>query len=754
MATVAEALNTALQYHQAGQLPQAEAIYRQILNVQPTHAAALNLIGTLCLQQRRIAEAIDLLEQAAVVAPDNADGLNNLGGAYQAAERWQNSVAVLQRALTLAPDNPKFHFDLGNAFKALKQHQQAIDCFETAIRLNPVFIQAIHNLGTTLTAVGRLDEAIQQLRTALKIRPDYANAQNALGNALLDSGRAEEAVSWLQQAVAQKPGEARFCCNLGVAQKAVGDPEAAYQSYSRALQLQPDMLEARKNLGNLFVSQQRTADAVREFEAASALAPDDVEMLLAIGDGCRDLEDFNRAESVYSRAAAKQPEDALLAIRKAFLCPSVFSSIREIREYRRALHQRVSDCPAVRLRPADVESRGLMPPFGLTYHGLNDRPVREAIASLYQSSFSEPGFADRQPSATKTIIGFVVTNGHEGIFARCMSGLLDRLDRTRFDVWVVAPAVAAAFLRGKLSNDQTGYLTLPDRFHRMIAPLQQLQPDLLYFWECGTDLLNYFLPLARLAPVQCTGWGLPVTSGIPAMDYFLSSSLVEPPDAAEHYSEQLLLADTFLTWQEPIDLPPTMKSRSDFGFRTDQHLYLCAQNLMKIHPDFDSLLAGILRQDPAGCLVLLEDRNDRLKLMLQQRFRVTCPDVENRIRFLPRLSFEDYLSLVAAADVALDPLHYGSGITAHEIFCCGTPLITLPTSFRRGRFVAGCYRKMELEGGVAESPEDYIRRACELASTPDRRSELSAQIRDRRHLLFKDTAAVAAFETCLEQMTG
>ena len=86
MATLDEALQTAIRHHQAGQLAQAEIIYRRILDVQPTHAATLQLLGALCLQQKSTDQAIRYLEEASTLAPDSADCLNNLGGAYQGGE--------------------------------------------------------------------------------------------------------------------------------------------------------------------------------------------------------------------------------------------------------------------------------------------------------------------------------------------------------------------------------------------------------------------------------------------------------------------------------------------------------------------------------------------------------------------------------------------------------------------------------------------------------------------------------------------
>ncbi len=197
-------------------------------------------------------------------------------------------------------------------------------------------------------------------------------------------------------------------------------------------------------------------------------------------------------------------------------------------------------------------------------------------------------------------------------------------------------------------------MIVPDRFDRTVESIKDAEFDILYYWEVGTDATNYFLPFFRLAPVQCTSWGIQVTSGIPQMDYYLSSELVEPDDAQSHYSEELILANSLLTYQYRAGLPDSPKSRECFGFTARQHLYACPQHIGKFHPDFDAVLAGILRRDNLGVIVITEDRYGYNAKKLRGRLAETIPDVADRVSFLPQQSNPDYLSLIAEADVLLD----------------------------------------------------------------------------------------------------
>jgi predicted O-linked N-acetylglucosamine transferase (SPINDLY family) len=136
--------------------------------------------------------------------------------------------------------------------------------------------------------------------------------------------------------------------------------------------------------------------------------------------------------------------------------------------------------------------------------------------------------------------------------------------------------------------------------------------------------------------VQCVTLGHPVTTGIPNVDYFLSADVLEPADAAQHYSETLIRLSnisSYFTRRSPVGAPP---AREDFGLPADVRLYVCGQNPIKFHPEFDAVLAEILRRDPEGLLVLFNgSKTERWGQLLLERFHQTMPDVADRIVFLP-----------------------------------------------------------------------------------------------------------------------
>jgi predicted O-linked N-acetylglucosamine transferase (SPINDLY family) len=341
----------------------------------------------------------------------------------------------------------------------------------------------------------------------------------------------------------------------------------------------------------------------------------------------------------------------------------------------------------------------------------------------------------------------VVTPGHEGVFARCMSGILSRLDQQRFRVAVVCSRARASAIASAVRRPGIRWIQLPLRFDHVAERLRAAAFDVLYYWEVGTDSSNHFLPFLRLAPVQCTGWGWPDTSGAPELDYHLTSEALAPAGAEAHYTEKLVRLPELPPYFLRPPIPERPHPPSHFGLPADAHLYVCAQSLRKMHPDLDALVGGILRADRRGVAVFVEDAHPAPGALLRARWRETLPDVEDRIRLVPRLGPEDYFHLLAGAHVALDPLHFGGSNTSYDLFAAGVPVVTLPGEMPRSRYTAALCRLAGVEECVAATPAEYVARAVALGTDPSARAAISARIRDGARRIFESSGAVAQLES-------
>ena len=263
--TIADLFQQALFDHQAGRLQQAEAIYQQILAVEPTHADAQHLLGVIANQTDRNELAVDYIRRALRVREDPVY-FSNLGIVLRDLGRLTEAEASCREALRLQPDYTEAHVNLGNALLDLGRPVEAEASYREALRLRPNYPEAHNNLGNALLDLGRAAEARASYREALYLRPDYPEAHNNLGNALLDLGRPAEAEASYREALRLRPNYPEAYNNLGNALRDLGRPVEAEASYREALRLRPNYPDAHNNLGHALLLVGRFEEGWKECE--------------------------------------------------------------------------------------------------------------------------------------------------------------------------------------------------------------------------------------------------------------------------------------------------------------------------------------------------------------------------------------------------------------------------------------------------------------------------------------------------------
>jgi predicted O-linked N-acetylglucosamine transferase (SPINDLY family) len=318
--------------------------------------------------------------------------------------------------------------------------------------------------------------------------------------------------------------------------------------------------------------------------------------------------------------------------------------------------------------------------------------------------------------------------------------LIAGLDKDLFELVVfTTPGPADDPIARRIAGDAAKLVTLPDDFRAARDAIAAEALEILYYPEIGMDVRTYFLAFARLAPVQCAGWGHPDTTGIPNIDYFVSSDLLEPDNAVAQYSETLVKLATLPTCYARPSLSGGLKGKGYFGLPDDRRIYLCPQSAIKLHPDFDQVVRGIVAGDTHSEVVLIEGAVAGWTESLLARLGAP-------VRVVPRQNPTDYLHLLAAADVILDTPHFSGGNTSYEAFALGKPIVTHEGALMRGRVTAAMYRIMDIEDAIAPDLDSYVKIAIGLGKDENFRDELSARIAAASDALFENAEAVREWE--------
>jgi hypothetical protein len=212
------------------------------------------------------------------------------------------------------------------------------------------------------------------------------------------------------------------------------------------------------------------------------------------------------------------------------------------------------------------------------------------------------------------------------------------------------------------------------------------------------------------------------------------------------------------------------------------NIYMCFQNLFKIQPIFDSVIASILHGDPNGHVVLQAARINHKTDIVKQRIKRyivssvcdgmtkhddicnTAHELLYRIHFIPRVQSNQLAGLFKRATVILQPFPFGGSKTASDILGSGVPLVTFPQRYLKGRMASTFYSTLalhEIDPGVkssiccvASSIGDYISKSLRLGMDSAYRNRVASAIDVRKERIFNDVETSFEWARFLSRAMG
>ena len=214
MSQIPEPADPGLHFLQAGNLDEAERVYRRAIQAEPARASLYANLGVALFRLRRLDEAAEAVQQALRLNPDAWSVHNFLGNIFAARGMWEEAAAGYRRALQLKPDFARAYNNLGLVLLNDRRIEEAVANFRKAVKLKPHFVAAHNNLGDALRSQGLLDEAMEEYRRTLRLRPDFAWGHAKMGNIHKDRGDLPAATARYRRAVQLDPNDAGLHSNL------------------------------------------------------------------------------------------------------------------------------------------------------------------------------------------------------------------------------------------------------------------------------------------------------------------------------------------------------------------------------------------------------------------------------------------------------------------------------------------------------------------------------------------------------------
>ena len=666
------------------------------------------------------------------MSPELASAFSQALALHQAG-RLADAEKMYRIILKAQPD----HFDslhlLGVIFHQRGDHAEAVRQIDVALKINPKMASAYSNRGVALGELKRFEEALASYDKALALKPDYEEAFNNRGNALGEVKRFGEALASYDKALALKPDYAEAFNNRGAALGEVKRFEEALASYDKALALKPDYAEAFYNRGNALKEMNRLDDALASYDKALALKPDYAEAQFGLCMAELPILYENEPEIIVRRTAYER--------RLRVLCDAGDRSTN------------LADL---------AKGVGSSQPFFLAYQGYNDRDLQalygsfvcRVMAKCYPPAALAPPPGAREPVRVGIVSGFFRQHSN---WKLPIKGWLSQLDRRRFRIF--------GYHTGVLQDAETkAAAALCDRFVQGPLPIDGWRaeiladaPHVLMYPEVGMDPVAATLAAQRFAAVQCNSWGHPDTSGFPTLDYYLSSDLMEPPDAQDHYTERLVRLPNLSVYCEPIDPPPASIARQDLGLRSTAMVYWCGQSLYKYLPQFDEVFPRIVRAVGDCQFAFIQyQRGAHITELFRQRlnraFGALGLKADDHCLFLPRLDEHKFVAASGQCEVFLDSINWSGCNSTLESLIHNLPIVTMTGPLMRGRHSMAILRMMGVTETIAETIDDYVSIAVRLARDVPWRTAVKAKISANKHRVYRDRTCVSALEEFLDSV--
>lgn len=718
----------------------AQAAYEQALAIEPDNAAAQYNLGKLFYSLGRPAEADQRLRRALESRPDFPEARVVRGYALHALGELEAAAAELESGIAARPQDDAARATLlqiraAITVRSAAEHHKAgrVDAaqagYEAALELDPHNPEALFNLAGLHASHGRQGAAISAYRRLIDDNPRHAPALCNLAVALTQLGQTPEALEYYRRAINADPHLADAHYNLGLALRDAGQYDEALACLRRVIELRPEMAEAHFRLGNVLRLVDRKAEARAAFEQALRLDPEHVKARWSLA--------MAQLPAVYAKG-----EDPL-ARRSAFAA--------ELAELEHWFDERRMNL--------GVTGVGTDQPFELAYQEEDNRVLLARYGALctrllerWQRDAGIPAPVRRRRRPLR--VGFVSAQmRYHSVWNAPLKGWFRNLDPARFALYAFHIGTdedqETEFAKSRAAHYERG----PKELRQWVDAIAAQAPDVLIYPEIGMDPTTIRLASLRLAPLQAASWGHPETSGLPTIDCYLSSEVLEPAMAQAHYTERLVALPNLGCYLERLPFGATAVDPARSGIDARVPLLICPGVPFKYAPQHDWVLPEIARRIGSCRLVFFSHwtrtLTERLAGRLRAAFSARGVDYDRYVTFVPWQTPAGFLGWLRTARVYLDTIGFSGFNTALHALECSLPIVTREGRFLRGRLASGILKRLALDELVAPTEEAYIELAVRLAQDADYHRSIATRMQQARSVLYEDAATVRALEDFL-----
>ena len=303
-------LCTAIEYHNKGDLSNAERFYRLASDHGIKDFILYSNLALIFQATNRVEESIAYYKKAITISPNEPDPFNNLGSLYKQLGDFDQALILIRQSLALKPDNANALINLGSIYRNLGQLDQALSSTLKSLELAPENSIAYMNLGGIYQDLGKLDQALSFTLKSLELSPENSTAYMNLGSIYKDLGNLEQALFFTQKSLELNPGNFNAHLNLGSIYHCLGNLDQALASTSKCLELNPRNPNAFINLGGIYKDIGKLEESLAATRQSLVHKPDNPIAFLNLGGIYKDLGYLDQSLAFTLKYLEHKPDDS------------------------------------------------------------------------------------------------------------------------------------------------------------------------------------------------------------------------------------------------------------------------------------------------------------------------------------------------------------------------------------------------------------------------------------------------------------
>jgi protein O-GlcNAc transferase len=687
-------------YVNEGNSEQAINLYKEANNVKKNNFESKYNLANIYKLQNKVEEAIFLYKESLKENPGNIDAKINLALTYQENNKINEAEEIYKELIN--KKIYKCYINYGVLLEFDKNYKKALEIYNKALGKTEEDFKIYLNMGNIYMKLGDNQSAENSYRLSRQANVNYYEADINLAVLKYKERKYQEAIKINNNLIIKGIKDKKIYCNLGNIYKEIGDKENSYSSYKRAIEIDPNYCDAICNLGVLYKNYNAYDEAEKCFRYVVKLDPLNSLALGNLGTVLDEKGQLEEAAKCYKRSLDIENKSSILLN---------YSNLLQKLNYKKESIKLIEE--AIINEPSNLEYYSNLIYYSTLDADFNINKKNEILKSYNRlSKRIKYNFSEKIDTKNITL-GFVSADFKNHAISNYFLPFLKeivKLKEYKINLYY------NNYYEDRVTNEYKKYCDIWENIKiyddNTVANLINYQKvDILFDLSSHTSGNRLQVFAMKPSPIQISWLGYPGSTGMEAIDYFISNEYLIPKIEEEYYSEKIMYLKSIAIFDANIDLP-IIEDRKN---KTYELVFGSFNRINKITNETLAIWVRLLKAIEISSLHIHDVNDDNQKDNFKKYFESNGID-PNRISIFPKMKMYEYLNKHNQIDVCLDTYPYSGSTTTLYSLIMGVPTLSLYGNKLQSRYTYYYHKVLGLENFCDDHLEGLINKAKYVAN--------------------------------------